>query len=121
MRMPALAKITWQEHRPFNLYTYQNDKFPYNFPYRVFDKLKRVISKTYFVQRNWELQFLGEENEIQLGKWLFENENFKTLLSPDLVKAYYSNFKNKDSVYYSHDVSILLTLSLFSKYKEFSL
>jgi asparagine synthetase B (glutamine-hydrolysing) len=115
LRMPALAKITWQDHRPYNLYTYKKNKFPYNFPYRVFDKLKRVVSTTYFVQRNWELQFLGKDNEAKLEKWLFENENFKTLLSPEIVKEYYANFKNKDSVYYSHDVSMLLTLSLFSK------
>lgn len=115
LRMPALAKITWQDHRPYNLYTYKKNKFPYNFPYRVFDKLKRVVSTTYFVQRNWELQFLGKDNEAKLEKWLFENENFKTLLSPEIVKEYYANFKNKDSIYYSHDVSMLLTLSLFSK------
>ena len=82
LRMPALAKITWQDHRPFNLYNYKNNKFPYNFPFRVFDKLKRVVSNKYFVQRNWELQFLGKENEIQLEQWLFENETYKKLVSP---------------------------------------
>ena len=117
--MPALAKITLQDHRPFNLYTYKKNKFPYNFPYRVFDKLKRVVSTTYFVQRNWELQFLGKENKAKLEKWLLENENFKTLLSPEIVKEYYANFKNKDSVYYSHNVSMLLTLSLFSKISDY--
>jgi hypothetical protein len=115
LRMPALARITWQDHRPFNLYTYKNNKFPYNFPYRVLDKLKRTITSKKFIQRNWELQFLGKDNAAELEKWLFENEDFKTLLNPEIVKAYYTNFKNKDSVYYSHDVSILLTLSLFSK------
>ncbi len=119
LRMPALAKITWQENRPFNLYTYKNNKFPYNFPFRVFDKLKRIVSNKYFIQRNWELQFLGKTNEVELEKWLFENENFKSLLNPEIVKEYYSNFKNKDSVYYSHDVSMLLTLSLFSKLNNY--
>ena len=115
LRMPALAKITWQDHRPFNLYNYKNNKFPYNFPFRVFDKLKRVVSNKYFVQRNWELQFLGKENEIQLEQWLFENKTFKTLVNPEIVQEFYANFKNKDAVYYSHDLSMLLTLSLFSK------
>jgi asparagine synthetase B (glutamine-hydrolysing) len=118
LRMPALAKITWQEHRPFNLYTYKRNKLPYNFPFRVFDKLKRVVSKKQFIQRNWELQFLGKDNEIELKKWLFENEKFMTLLSQELVQEYYANFKNKDSVYYSHDLSMLLTLSLFSKINQ---
>ena len=121
LRMPALAKITWQDHRPFNLYNYKNNKFPYNFPFRVFDKLKRVVSNKYFVQRNWELQFLGKENEIQLEQWLFENKTFKTLVNPEIVQEFYANFKNKDAVYYSHDLSMLLTLSLFSKFKEFKL
>ena len=109
------AKITWQENRPFNLYNYKNNKFPYNFPYRVYDKLKRVVSHKYFIQRNWELQFLGKENEIELKNWLFENDNFKTLLNQEITQEFYTKFKNKDSVYFSHDVSMLLTLSLFSK------
>ncbi|CAM3987463.1 MULTISPECIES: asparagine synthase-related protein [Flavobacterium] len=115
LRMPALAKITWQEKRPFNLYNYKNNKFPYNFPFRVFDKLKRTISNERFIQRNWELQFLGKENEKELEKWLFENDNFKGLINEELVKAFYLDFKNKDAVYYSHSVSMLLTLSLFTK------
>ena len=119
LRMPALAKITWQEHRPFNLYTYKNNKFPYNFPFRVFDKLKRTISTTKFVQRNWELQFLGESNEIELKKWLFDDENFKVFLDPKVVREFYINFKQKDAVYYSHAVSMLLTLSLFTKRNDY--
>lgn len=119
LRMPALAKITWQEHRPFNLYTYKRNKSPYNFPFRVYDKLKRVVSSKQFIQRNWELQFLGKDNEIELKKWLFENEKFKAIVSPELVQEYYANFKNKDSVYYSHDLSMLLTLSLFSKINNY--
>jgi hypothetical protein len=115
LRMPALAKITWQEKRPFNLYNYKNNKFPYNFPFRVFDKLKRTISNKKFIQRNWELQFLGKKSEKELEKWLFENDNFKGLINEELVKAFYLDFKNKDAVYYSHSVSMLLTLSLFTK------
>ena len=115
MRMPALAKITWQEKRPFNLYNYKKNKFPYNFPFRVLDKLKRIVSKKYFIQRNWELQFLGKENEVELEKWLFENNHFKEFVNIELVRQFYSNFKNKNAVYYSHDISMLLTLSLFSK------
>ena len=118
LRMPALAKITWQEHRPFNLYNYRNNKFPYNFPFRVLDKLQRVVSNKKFIQRNWELQFLGKNNEVELEKWLFENENFSKFLDKEVVENYYSNFKNKDAVYYSHGVSMLLTLSLFTKINE---
>ncbi|VXC31556.1 Asparagine synthase [Flavobacterium sp. 9AF] len=119
LRMPELAKITWQEKRPFNLYTYKNNKFPYNFPFRVLDKLKRIVSSKKFIQRNWELQFLGESNEKELKQWLFENDNFKNLVEPQLVFEHYSNFKNRDAVYYSHSVSMLLTLSLFAKINQY--
>jgi hypothetical protein len=117
--MPALAKITWQANRPFNLYNYKKNKFPYNLPFRVFDKLIRVVSNKHFIQRNWELQFLGKNNQIQLEKWLLENENFRMFVSPAIVQEFYTNFKNKDSVYYSHSLSMLLTLSLFSKLYHF--
>ncbi len=114
MRMPELAKITWQDHRPFNLYHYYWDKRPYNLPFRVFDKIKNIFSKK-TIERNWELQFLGETNDKKLQEWLFENESFKGFIPDEIVSAFYNQFKNKDSVTYSHPVSMLLTLSLFTK------
>ena len=117
MRMPALAKITWQEHRPFNLYTYQYNKKPYNIPYIAYNKIKTAFFKKKFIQRNWELQFLGEENEQQLKKYLFENPKFNQLVAPKIVAEFYSKFKNENQVYYSHSVSMLLTLSLFCNKK----
>ncbi len=117
MRMPALAKITWQDHRPFNLYHYQWNKKPWNLPYKVYDKLKRMLVSKPLIQRNWELQFLGKDNDTELQKWLFENDSFKNLVSEDIVRQFYTDFKNTDAVYYSHSVSMLLTLSLFSKLK----
>lgn len=119
LRMPALAKITWQENRPFNLYNYKKNKFPYNVPFRVFDKLKRIISNKYYIQRNWELQFLGIENEKELQKWLFENDNFKKIVNQDIAQGFFEKFKLKDAVFYSHAISMLLTLSLFSKIYDF--
>lgn len=115
LRMPALAEITWQEHRPYNLYNYKRNRFPFNFPFRVLDKVKRVFSSKNLIQRNWELQFLGDTNEKELEKWLFENEKFKSFVDTEIVKKFYFNFKNKDAVNYSHGVSMLLTFSLFSK------
>ncbi len=118
LRMPALAAIAWQDHRPFNLYYYQWDKKPWNLPYKIYDKLKRTVASKHLVQRNWELQFLGESNDNELQKWLFDNEFFNNLVSEDLVRQFYVNFKNGDAVYYSHPVSMLLTLSLFTKLKK---
>ncbi|MNX87363.1 hypothetical protein D3C86_1192920 [compost metagenome] len=115
MRSPALAKITWQDHRPFNLYQYHWDKRPWNLPYKILDKIKRSLVSTPLIQRNWELQFIGGENEKQLRQWLFENPAFTKFITPELVREFYTKFIKEDSVYYSHSVSMLLTLSLFSK------
>lgn len=115
MRMPEIAKITWQDHRPFNLFNYKWNRIPYNLPYRIFNKLRRKVSNKKFIQRNWELQFLGEQNDTELQKWLFENVSFLKLIPKEVIQTFYTHFKNKDAVYYSHSVSMLLTLSLFSK------
>jgi len=115
MRNPELAKITWQSQKPFNLYNYHLNKVPYNLAYRIFDKCKRTLNPQKFIQRNWELQFLGVENEKQLKKRLFENEKMNAVLPKELSLGFYDKFINEDSVYYSHAVSMLLTLSLFFK------
>lgn len=115
MRLPALAKITWEAQRPFNLYNYHYNKTPWNLPFRVVNKLKRVVNSKLFIQRNWELQFLGIENEQALKKRLFESTAFSRLISPNITKHFYDLFQKDDAVYYSHPVSMLLTLSLFSE------
>jgi tRNA(Ile)-lysidine synthase TilS/MesJ len=113
-RMPALAELTWEAHRPFNLYNYQYNKMPWNFPYRVFNKLKRLASNKDFIQRNWELQFLGEDNDKKLQAYLFDNPNLDSLVPTHVRTLFYRKFKEDDSVFYSHSVSMLLTLSVFS-------
>lgn len=111
----GLSNITWQDHRPFNLNNYKKNKLPYNLPYRVINKLKRELKSVKgnpYVQRNWELQFTGKENESLLTSYLF-NSSFNKLIPETLTKEIYNCFKTKDSVYYSHPVSMLLTLSLW--------
>lgn len=114
---PALAKITWQDHRPYNLYTFERNKSPHNLPYRIGNKLKREVrgkmGKPY-IQRNWELQFLGMENDEKLQQWLFE-ENLHPFLSKPLIARFYNNFKAVDAVKYSHPLSMLLTLTVWNK------
>ena len=114
-RMPKLARLTWQAQRPFNLYTYKHNHFPLNIPYRVLNKLKQMVSTKSFVQRNWELQFIGKENSKHLEKRLFKDLDLTKLVDRDIVKKHYELFQNKDQVFYSHSISILLTLSLFAK------
>jgi hypothetical protein len=118
MRMPELAKITWQDHRPFNLYNYKKNRLPFNFHYRVMSKIKRKFFSRKTIQRNWELQFIGTKNETELKKHLFENENFNQIISKELIADFYQKFKTKNDVFYSHSVSMLLTLSLFFKHSS---
>lgn len=114
---PALAKITWQEHKPFNLYTFEKNKAPNNLPYRIGNKLKREMRSKMgkpYIQRNWELQFLGMENDEELQEQLF-SENMHPFISKPLVAKFYNNFKTVDAVKYSHPLSMLLTLAVWRK------
>ncbi|MGB5982875.1 MAG: asparagine synthase-related protein [Nonlabens sp.] len=117
---PEVAKITWQDQKPFNLFNYHKNRMPLNLPYRVTNKLKRVLqekSGKKYVQRNWELQFLGEENKKQLESYLFRPE-FANFIDSGLVKNLYQKFENQDQVWYSHAISMLLTLSVWQSRQE---
>lgn len=114
-RAPELAKIPWQEHRPFNLYSYQWNRAPLNWPYRAISKFSRIGSRKKIIERNWELQFLGEENDRQLKRYLFDSPAFSDWIPKELTKGFYDNFRKVDSVHYSHSISMLLTLFLFSQ------
>lgn len=114
-RMPELARLTWQAQFPFNLYTYRYNKMPWNLPYRVFNKIQRLTNSEPFIQRNWELQFIGNSNDAALKKWLFETASFDGFIAKDIRAHFYTLFKEEDAVFYSHPVSMLLTLGVFSK------
>tara|TARA_A100000171_G_scaffold52970_1_gene74757 strand:- start:7307 stop:8695 length:1389 start_codon:yes stop_codon:yes gene_type:complete len=116
-RNPELAKITWEQHKPYDLYTFQHNKPPNNLPYRAFHKLKREAKNKMgipYIQRNWELQFLGMENDRMLQEYLF-SQNMHPFISKPLLAEFYNKFKNVDAVRYSHPLSMLLTLSLKKK------
>src|SRR5690606_35946571 len=70
-RNPKVAKVSWQAKRPFNLYNYKLNKMPYNLPFRVWYKVRSKLSRNGIVQRNWELQFMGKNNDEHLREWLF--------------------------------------------------
>lgn len=116
-QMPALAKITWQNQKPFNLYNYSYNKIPYNLPYRIVNKLKREIKTLFgnpYIQRNWELQFLGDSNEKNLKNYLFSSE-LEQLIPSKITQEFYRKFESEDTVTYSHPISMLLTLALKMK------
>lgn len=112
---PKLAKITWEAQRPYNLYTFEKNRTPHNLPYRITNKLKRELKSKLgkpYIQRNWELQFLGMENDEKLQEWLF-SENLHPFISKPLIARFYNNFKTGDAVKYSHPLSMLLTLAVW--------
>lgn len=121
LRAPELARIPWQEHRPFNLYTYPWDKSPWNLPFRVLGKAMRLANEwsgQRLIQRNWELQFVGEDNRRELRHYLLENGALEGIVPRKIAAHFLAQFEGGDSVRYSHVVSMLLTLSLFAGRKE---
>lgn len=116
-RNPKVAAIPWQDQMPYNLYDYHKNKSPQNLPYRIQNKVKRelnaLLGKKY-VQRNWELQFLGKENDKNLRSYLYQSE-FVDFVGKEVVDTIYQKFKTEDGVFYSHAVSMLLTISVWNK------
>ncbi|NRA94504.1 MAG: asparagine synthetase B family protein [Psychroserpens sp.] len=115
---PQLSAITWHDNKPFNLNNYQYNRVPFNLPYRVINKLSREINGLIgkpFIQRNFELQFLGKTNDENLKSYLYE-ESFYDLIPKAVIEKFHGNFKTKDYVRYSHSLSMILTLSLWHKH-----
>jgi hypothetical protein len=113
---PALAKLAWQPHHPYNLYNYNKDKFPNNLGHRFSGKLKRELSAfagNKYIQRNWELQFLGKLNELLLENTLFDNQKMNGIIPVSLTRSFYEKFRSNDQVNYSHTINMLLVLNKF--------
>ena len=73
----ALAKITWEANKPLNLYNFEYDRMPYNLPYRIINRFSRDLIKLRgerYIQRNWEIQFMGEKNDQNLRTYLFDEQ-----------------------------------------------
>lgn len=115
---PDLAAVSWQSHRPFNLYHYHWDRSPWNIPYRVFSGIQRSMTRLkgkQFIQRNWELQFTGESNRKKMESYLFDNSALAALIPQDIIKNVFDGFYRKDAVFWAHPIGMLLTISVFSK------
>ena len=113
----ALASIMWQDQKPFNIKNYEYNKVPYNLPYRIIDKLNRELKGAFgnpHIQRNFELQFLGDANDKNLKEYIF-NRPYFDFIPESIITSFYDKFKHEDYVRYSHSVSMLLTLSLWHK------
>ncbi|MEH6535814.1 MAG: asparagine synthase-related protein [Psychroserpens sp.] len=114
-RTPELASIVWQDQRPFNLNNFNYNKIPFNLPYRLFQKGKRLLSNAAgqtTIQRNWELQFLGTVNEQKLKEQLIDS-NLEQWIPKHLINHYVDAFYNEDALQNAHTINMLLTFSKF--------
>ena len=117
-RAPGLAKIPWQSHYPFNLYNHRWNKAPYNLPYRLYAKARRTLSKRQYVQRNWELQFLGPKNKSNLERRLLSDPYLGDWIPRELTEEFLNLFHEKNSLRYYHSTTMLLTLEAFCRLRS---
>ena len=113
---PELARIPWQKYPGRNVFNYTTFNSWWYKPVRLVKKIQRKYSKTPLIQRNWELQFLGKENE-QLLLQNLQNSDFNGWIPQKLVEQFFEKF-TQNGVKFSHPLSILLTLSYFWKKKH---
>ena len=114
-RSPALASITWQDHRPFNLYHYHWDRPPFNYPYRAYRKIVRMTTKQDTVRRNWELQYGGEDNISKLRAHVYRDGRLDALVDPATTEKMLTSFEHGDAVRNYHATTMLVTLSSFMR------
>ena len=62
----------------------------YRFLLRIFNE--KVLKLPPITQRNWELQFIGEKNNINLKHWLFKNKLLNDIVPSRLVNQLYRIF-----------------------------
>ena len=116
---PEAARIPWQKYYPLNLYQYQRFNHPHYYFIRAVRKAKRILQKYLskkqnLITRNWELQFLGENNFLQLEKNLMVRNKINEFIPSTIIEDYLKKFQN-DPVKYAHPLSMLLTLVVFSE------
>ncbi len=108
-----IAKIPWQKFYPHNLYNYHHHNYPHNYLYRLAKKGKRCFFKSpEYITRNWELQFLGENNFLNLKDSLLNKYSSNKLISKSIIIKYLDKFII-NPVKYASAISMLLTLVVF--------
>lgn len=110
---PRLAKMIWQSHYPFNVYNYQLNRFPFNVPVRFMTKLNRLLSGKEPVRRNWELQFQGTDNALEMERCLLQDGRIHEIIPKAVIEKHWQNFQKKDPLGYYPSMTILLTLGKF--------
>ena len=64
------------------------------------------------------ITILGKENKKALEKWLFQNYDLHSIIPKEIILKYYKNFLDKDPIAYSHSISMLLALAVWSRYNK---
>ncbi|RNC86890.1 MAG: asparagine synthase [Winogradskyella sp.] len=116
-RNPELAKLMWQDKRPYNLYNYRAPNSLKTIRYKISNKLNRGILRLTgqkYIQRNWELQFLGEANNAELRDVLLESKLSKFISKP-VIDKYLNGFYSGEELKNAHPLNMLLVLAKFNQ------
>ncbi|MBM3441168.1 MAG: asparagine synthetase B family protein [Bacteroidetes bacterium] len=117
-RSPKLASVTWQDHRPFNLYNYAYDRPPLNYPYRIYRKLMQHFARVESVRQNWRNQYLGKENLLKLTDFLSDDRGTEAIIPAHLRQTFLQKFIHEDPAYYYHSTTMMITLAAFLRYQH---
>lgn len=118
-RNPELAKLVWQDKRPYNLYNFKSPQTLKTLNYKITNKLRRSVLQSIgksYIQRNWELQFIGDKNKSNLES-VIHNSELKKWIPETLITNFLSGFYNKDTLQNAHSVNMILVLAKF--YQKF--
>ena len=112
---PKAAEIPWQKYYPLNLNNYTMYNQPFYYPIRAFRKFKRMMSQnSKVITRNWELQYLNNNNKSNLNRNLRMHGNFQELIPLKIINKFMEKFKLYPEKY-AHSISMLLCLATLSK------
>ena len=108
---PDLARIRWQTYDA-DLYSYHRFN-SWHLPRRAIKKLTRTLRRQQPIERNWEVQLLGEQGRAGLQKWLLtEGLKLHDLVSRKKVIQLLEDFGRQDrDPDLGYTVSMLLTFS----------
>lgn len=116
-RNPKLAAITWQDVRPYNLNNYHKNRLPFNAHYKLRNKLNRLFNKIKgekYIQRNWELQFLGASNKGMLEEVLYD-KGLDSWIPRSFIENYINRFYNENTLLNAQAINMLLVFSIFNQ------
>lgn len=107
---PDLARISWQVYDA-DLYHYQHHN-TWLLPKRILKKTFRTFRNQNFLQRNWEVQYLGLGGRDGLERWLVKpGLKLHEFISAVQLKGLIDDFYRERKPAQAYPISMLLTLS----------